>query len=276
MSTPSLTLNNGARIPQLGLGVWKASDKEAEGAVTSALNAGYRLIDTAAAYGNETGVGRAITSSKVPREEIFVTTKLWNTNQGYANAHAAFAQSLSRLDLEYVDLYLIHWPMPAVGLFVETWRALEELYASGKARSIGVSNFMPEHLDILLETASTVPAINQVEIHPDFQQESLRRYCEERHIVLESWSPIGGTGGSLLNEQIIIDIAEMHNKTPAQIALRWHIQMGLVAIPKSVHAERIRENIDIFDFELSQTDMDEIALLDGDNRRGPNPYNMNG
>ena len=274
MSVPTLTLNNGVSIPQLGLGVWQASDAEAEQAVSNALDAGYRLIDTASIYGNESGVGRAITASDVLRENIFVTTKLWNSDQGYENVRGAFENSLSKLELEYIDLYLIHWPMPDKNLYEETWRAFEELYDTGKVRAIGVSNFMPEHLDTLLASARITPALNQVEIHPDFQQEPLRSYCKEKGIVVESWSPLGGNGSSLLEEQLIIDIADAHGKSPAQVVLRWHIQSGLVTIPKSVHAERIHANIDIFDFELTQTDMEEIGLLDGNNRRGADPYHM--
>lgn len=274
-TSPSLKLNNGVSMPRLGLGVWQASDSEAEYAVQVAIDAGYRLIDTAAMYGNEQGVGRAIRNSSVPREDIFVTTKVWNTDHGYEAAINAFEKSLKRLDLDYIDLYLIHWPTPARGLFVETWQALEDLYSTGRIRAIGVSNFMPEHLDTLLQSTEIVPAVNQIEIHPDFQQEHVTRYCREREIAVESWSPLGGSRSSLLDEQIVVDIASLHNKTPAQVVLRWHLQSGFIAIPKSIHADRIRENFDIFDFELNETDINELYLLDGENRRGPSPYEMN-
>lgn len=274
-TVPSLKLNNGISIPQLGLGVWQESDDEAEFSVAEAIEAGYRLFDTAAMYRNEEGVGRAIKRSIVPREELFITTKLWNTDHGYEAAMKAFDESLSRLGLDYIDLYLIHWPTPARELYVETWQALEELYASGRVRAIGVSNFMPEHLDTLLKAAEVIPAVNQIEVHPDFQQHKLTRYCRSKGMAVESWSPLGGTGSGLLYDQIVHDIASLHNKTPAQVILRWHIQSGFIAIPKSVHVERIEENIDIFDFELSDVDMKELAILDGENRRGPSPYEMN-
>lgn len=273
---PLLRLNNGIDIPQLGLGVWQASDAEAEFAVSEAIKTGYRLIDTAAVYGNEAGVGRAVARANVPRDELFITTKLWNSDQGYHSAMAAFEKSLKRLGLDYIDLYLIHWPVPSRGLFVETWRVFESLYNSGKVRAIGVSNFMPEHIHTLMESTEVIPAVNQVEVHPDFQQQALRRFCAKYDIAVESWSPIGGSNGTLLDEQIVKDIAEAYNKTPAQIVLRWHIQSGLITIPKSVRPDRIRENADVFDFVLDEVDMLELALLDGDNRQGASPYEMNG
>lgn len=277
MSThvPYLTLNNGVSIPQLGLGVWRANDTEAEFAVSEAIDAGYRLVDTAAAYGNETGVGKALAHSSVPRSDLFITTKLSNRDQGYDSTIKAFEMSLDKLGLDYVDLYLIHWPIPERELFVETWRAFEYLYNAGKIKAIGVSNFMPEHLNTLLESTEIIPAVNQIEIHPNFQQDDLRLYCAEYSIAVESWSPIGGSGSTLLDEQIIKDIADAHSKTPTQIVLRWHIQSGLITIPKSVRPEHIKENINIFDFELEEIDMLELSLLDGDNRLGPNPYEMN-
>lgn len=274
---PTIKLNNGVNIPQLGLGVWQASDNEAGTAVTAAIDAGYRLIDTATVYGNETGVGRAIAASDVPREELFITTKLWNSDQGYESTLKAFDESLKRLGLNYIDLYLIHWPTPARGLFVDTWRALEKLYEQKKVRAIGVSNFRIEDLEMLASKCAVTPVINQVELHPDFQQIDLRNYSNSHGIATESWSPLGGSRSknAVLDLPLIKDLATRYGKSPAQIALRWHIQSGLVVIPKSVHAERIRENINVFDFELSDDDMARIAELNGDNRLGPDPANMN-
>jgi len=273
---PFVTLNNGVRMPQLGLGVWQVSGPDVVGAIHAALNAGYRLIDTAAAYGNEESVGEAIRTSGKQREEIFVTTKLWNSDQGYDNTLRAFEASLKRLGLNYVDLYLIHWPVPKLDKYVETWEALEDIYASGRAKAIGVSNFNIEHLDNLLLRAKVVPAVNQVELHPRLQQRELREYCTDKQIQIESWSPIGGNGDKLgvLNDDTIVDIADKHHKTPAQIILRWHIQNGLVAIPKSVHADRIRENAAIFDFELDNDDIAKISALNVSERRGPDPVTM--
>lgn len=272
---PNIVLNNGVAIPQLGLGVWQASDEEAEHAVGAALNAGYRLIDTAAMYQNEQGVGRAINNSGIPREEVFVTTKLWNTNQGYDKALEAFDLSLTKLGLDYLDLYLIHWPVPVQDKYLETWKAFEKLYSAGKVKAIGVSNFMPEHLDNLLSECEVVPAVNQIEVHPDFQQNSVRAYCADKGIAVESWSPIGGSGGTLLDDPDLADIADKYGKSPAQIAIRWHIEKGLIVIPKSVHEQRIIENIDVFDFQLDETDMALLDGLDGPNRHGPDPLEMN-
>lgn len=276
VTAPLMTLNNNLSIPQLGLGVYKADDEEAEFAVGTALEAGYRLIDTAKLYNNETGVGRAIKNSSVPREDIFVTTKLWNSDQGYDTTIAAFHASLERLGLDYLDLYLIHWPMPAVDTYIDTWRAFEDLHKQGLIKSIGVSNFNIEHLEKLLASSSIVPVLNQVELHPDFQQLKLREFCQQHNIKVESWKPIGGQGSALHENDTIKRLAAAHNKSTAQIMIRWHIQSGLIVIPKSVHTERIQENIDVFDFQLSDDDMDAIASLDGDNRAGPDPATMNG
>ncbi len=268
----SVTLNNGVEMPQLGLGVYQVKDgDEVEAVVLAALEAGYRLIDTASLYGNETGVGRAIKASGIPRQEIFVTTKLWNDDQGYDSALAAFDLSLKKLDMEYVDLYLIHWPSPKRGLYVETWKALEEIYRQGRAKAIGVSNFHKQHLDELMANAKVTPAVNQIELHPDLPQLELRAYCEKLGIIVESWSPIGGGGGSLLSQPILATIGQKYGKSPAQVVIRWHIQNGLVVIPKSSHVERIQQNIDVFDFELSYDDMELINGLASDNRVGPNP-----
>ena len=273
---PSVELNNGVTMPQFGLGVWQMNEgDEVEEAVLAALKAGYRLIDTAAVYGNEEGVGEAIRKSGVPREEIFVTTKLWNSDQGKDSVRQAFDKSLERLGLDYVDLYLIHWPVPAKGLYVETWKEMEKIYADGKARAIGVSNFHPEHLNALLAEAEVVPAVNQIELHPRFPQQILRDYCADKNIHVESWSPIGGSRGSLLEDPILKRIGNKYGKTPAQVVIRWHIQHGLIVIPKSANPDRIRQNVDIFDFELSDEDMTEIDGLDRAERQGPNPDTMN-
>lgn len=273
---PMITLNNGVTMPQLGLGVWQAKDgAEVERAVTTAINSGYRLIDTAAVYGNEEGVGRAIASSSVAREELFITTKLWNADQGYDNTIKAFEKSLKRLGLDYVDLYLIHWPVPAQDKYIDTWRALEKLYADGKVRSIGVSNFTVEYLERLLDETTIVPVVNQIELHPRLTQERLRAFCAHNDIAIESYSPLGGTGGDLLDDPILKTLAEKYHKSPAQIVLRWHIQHKFVVIPKSVTPERIQQNIDIFDFELSDEDMTMIDHLNTDTRIGSDPETAN-
>jgi diketogulonate reductase-like aldo/keto reductase len=268
-------LNNGIKMPQLGLGVWQAKDgREVEQALAVAFEAGYRLVDTAAIYGNEHGVGRAIQSSGLPREELFLTTKLWNADQGYDRAMKAFEASLERLGQEYVDMYLIHWPMPRAGKFVETWRALTKLYEDKRVRAIGVSNFKPTHLETLLEDATVVPAVNQIELHPKMAQAETRRYCAEHGIQVESYSPLM-RGGEVLRDPVVARVAEAHGKTAAQVVLRWHLQHGLVAIPKSVTPERIRENIEIFNFELSADEMRAIDELDANSRVSPDPDGMN-
>lgn len=269
---PSIQLNNGVLMPQFGLGVWQAKDGlEVESAVLAAIAAGYRLIDTAAVYGNEIGVGNAIRASGVPREELFITTKLWNADQGYDSTLKAFELSLDKLQLDYVDLYLIHWPVPALDLYTETWQAFEELYKQGRIKAIGVSNFQPSHLDKLLSMATVKPAVNQVELHPHFPQVELRDYAKQHGIAIESWSPIGGKGSSLLEEQLLVDLGQMYGKSPAQIVIRWHLQNGLIVIPKSVHQNRIEENINVFDFELSKEDMVSIEALNIGKRVGPDP-----
>ncbi|MFJ7416002.1 aldo/keto reductase [Streptomyces sp. NPDC098077] len=270
MSTvPTVTLNNGVAVPQLGFGVFQVPDDETTAAVSAALEAGYRSIDTAAIYGNEVGVGRALAASGIPREELFVTTKLWNTDQGYEATLAAFDASLAALGLDQVDLYLIHWPTPAHDLYPESWRALEKLAADGRIRAAGVSNFQPAHLRRLLDTGTLVPAVNQIELHPGLQQAELRAFHAEHGIATEAWSPLAQ--GALLKEAALVSIAERHGKSPAQVVLRWHLQLGNVVIPKSVTPERIRQNIDVFDFELSAADMDAVAALDRGMRTGPDP-----
>lgn len=276
MSVPIITLHDGRTIPQLGLGVWKAADgQEVASAVETAIQSGYRLIDTAARYANEAGVGAGIKAANVPREELFITTKLWNTDQGADKAAAAFEASLQRLGLDYVDLYLIHWPMPQTNLFVETWKELQKIQQSGRAKSIGVCNFRIEDLERLQAETNSLPVINQIELHPYFQQKELRDYCSAHHIQVESWSPIGGSGGNLLEDPVINDIAKKHSKSPAQVVIRWHTQLGLVVIPKSVHPQRIQQNIDVFDFELDQDDLSRIEALDRGQRLGPDPSLFN-
>ncbi|MCX2926837.1 aldo/keto reductase [Streptomyces sp. NEAU-W12] len=271
---PPITLNNGVTMPQLGFGVWQVPDPEAETAVTAALEAGYRSIDTAAVYGNEEGTGRAVAASGIPREDLFVTTKLWNDDQGYDTTLRAFDTSLSKLGLDYVDLYLIHWPMPARGRYVDTYRAFEKLHAEGRIRAIGVSNFLPEHLEHLLEETSVVPAVNQIELHPHLQQSAAREYHAERGIATEAWSPLG-SGKGLLEVPAIVAIARKHGRTPAQVVLRWHLQLGNVVIPKSVTPSRIEENIDVFDFSLDTEDLAAINALNEDRRLGSDPATVN-
>lgn len=267
---PPIILNNGVEMPQLGFGVWQVPDDEAEAAVTTALEAGYRSIDTAAIYGNEEGTGKAIAASGVPREELFVTTKLWNSDQGHDATLRAFDTSLEKLGLDHVDLYLIHWPMPSKDTYVDTYKAFEKIQADGRAKSIGVSNFLPEHLERLISETSVVPAVNQIELHPHLQQRASREFHAEQGIATEAWSPLG-QGKGLLDVPAIVAIARKHGRTPAQIVLRWHIQLGNVVIPKSVTPSRIKENIDVFDFELDPEDMAAISALNEDRRLGPDP-----
>jgi 2,5-diketo-D-gluconate reductase A len=274
LEVPSLRLSTGAEIPQLGLGVFQVPADKTAGTVRFALSRGYRSVDTAAAYGNEAGVGAAIAGSDIPRERLFVTTKLWNEDQGHDNALRAFAASLGRLGLDYVDLYLIHWPAPRRDRYVETWKALEEPYADGRARAIGVSNFEVEHLERLLAEAQVAPAVNQIELHPRLQQQELRTFHAEHGIVTEAWSPLAK--GTLLEEPVIQAIAAAHDKTSAQVILRWHLQLGNVAIPKSVTPERIEQNIDVLDFELTHDEACRIAALDSGERIGPHPDSFGG
>jgi len=267
---PAVILNNGVEMPRLGFGVWQVPDRRARKAVATALEAGYRSIDTAAVYGNEKGTGKALAASGLPREELFVTTKLWNSDQGYDSALRALDTSLGKLGLDYVDLYLIHWPQPARDAYPETWRAFERIAADGRARAIGVSNFQPAHLDRLIDGSGVVPAVNQIELHPRLPQAELREQHARHGIATEAWSPLG-QGKGLLDNPLIARIAARHGRTPAQVVLRWHLQLGNVVIPKSVTPSRIRENIDVFDFELPAADMAELAGLDDGTRLGPHP-----
>ncbi len=271
---PTTALNNGVAIPQLGFGVFLVPPGETATAVATALSTGYRHIDTARLYDNEREVGGAIGKSGVPRDEIFVTTKLWNSDQGYDAALAAFDQSLERLGFDYVDLYLIHWPLPKADRYVETWRALEKIAAEGRARAIGVSNFQIGHLRRLIDETGTVPAVNQVELHPHLTQAPLRAFHAERGIVTEAWSPLA-RGGDVLTDPRIAAIAHRHGKTPAQVILRWHLQVGTVAIPKSVTPSRIAENLDVFGFTLTHDEIAAIEALNTDTRIGPDPDRFN-
>ncbi|CDP83593.1 MULTISPECIES: aldo/keto reductase [Mycolicibacterium] len=271
--SPRVTLNDGNSIPQVGLGVWQTPAEETERAVTAALQAGYRHIDTAAAYRNEAETGRGLANSGVPREEVFLVTKLWNSDQGYDSTLAAFDASLDRLGVDYLDLYLIHWPVPANNAYVDTFRAFAHLHDQGRVRSIGVSNFEPEHLNVLIDSTGIVPAVNQIELHPLLPQHELREVHARLGIATEAWSPLGQ--GSLLTDPVITQIAERHGKTPAQVLIRWHIHLGNIVIPKSVNPERIVSNFDVFDFDLDETDMAAIATLETDTRLGPDPRTFN-
>jgi 2,5-diketo-D-gluconate reductase A len=268
-SVPAVTLRDGVEIPQLGFGVFQVRPEDTQEVVEEALEVGYRHIDTAAAYRNERGVGAAIAASGIPREEIFVTTKLWNSHQGYETTLGAFRKSLDRLGLDYVDLYLIHWPVPTEGRALDTWRAFERVHDEGRSRTIGVSNFRVEDLEQLEQQAFIQPTVNQIELHPHFPQAELRAWHEEHAIATESWSPLAQ--GDLLVNETIAGVAARHGRTPAQVILRWHLQLGNVVIPKSVTPARIRENFELFDFELSEEDMTEIAALDVGQRIGPDP-----
>jgi 2,5-diketo-D-gluconate reductase A len=273
MAAPSITLNDGNSIPQVGLGVWQTPPEDTERAVATALDAGYRHIDTAAAYDNEREVGRGIANSDVGREDVFLTTKLWNADQGYDSTLAAFDASMDRLGVDYLDLYLIHWPLPAKNAFVDTFKAFAHLRDQGRIRSIGVSNFEPEHLRILVDGTGIVPAVNQVELHPLLQQQELREMHAQLGIATEAWSPLGQ--GSLLANPTVTAVAEAHGKTAAQVLIRWHIQLGNIVIPKSVTPERIVSNFDVFEFELSERDMASISSLRDGTRLGPDPRTFN-
>jgi diketogulonate reductase-like aldo/keto reductase len=266
---PNVRLSDGVEIPQLGFGVFQVPPDDTQRAVEDALATGYRHIDTAAAYRNERGVGAGIAASGVSREEIFITTKLWNSEQGLDSTLAAFERSLEELDTDHVDLYLIHWPVPSRDLYLDTWRAFERIVAEGGSRSIGVSNFRVEDLERLERDADQMPTVNQIELHPLFQQAELRAWHAEHGIATEAWSPLAQ--GEVLKDETLTAIAARLERTVAQVILRWHLQLGNVVIPKSVTPERVRENFDLFGFELSDDDMAAIARLDADHRTGPDP-----
>jgi diketogulonate reductase-like aldo/keto reductase len=266
---PHLPLRGGATIPQLGFGVFQVPPSETAEAVAQALSVGYRHIDTAAAYRNEAGVGHAIRASGLERGEVFVTTKCWNDDHGFEEAKRALHASLERLQLDHVDLYLIHWPVPSQDRYVDTWKAFIDLQSDGLTRSIGVSNFQPAHLQRVVAETGETPAINQIELHPYLQQPILRRKHREMMIVTEAWSPLAQ--GEALADPAILKIADAHAKTPAQVVIRWHLQLGNVVIPKSVTPRRIHENFDVFGFALSNAEMKAIGALDEDRRTGPDP-----
>ncbi len=262
------TLNNGVEMPWFGLGVFKTEPgPEVERAVTAALEVGYRSIDTAKLYGNEVGVGKAVRASGIPREDIFVTTKVWNSDQGYESTLKAFEASAERLDIDYIDLYLIHWP--GNRLYVETWKALEKLYNDGRVRAIGVSNFSIHHLQDIFDNSAIVPVLNQVELHPRLRQKELHDFCREHNIQLEAWSPL--MRGQILDHPDLVAMGEKYGKSAAQVILRWNLQHEIVTIPKSVNPGRIEENAQVFDFELSAEDMAQIDAMDQHERIGPDP-----
>ncbi|MFF7645648.1 aldo/keto reductase [Streptomyces canus] len=264
ISIPAHTLNDGTKIPALGLGTWPMDDAEAEGAVATALESGYRLVDTATNYRNETGVGRGVAAAGVPREEILVTTKLPGRHHGYEETLASFEESRARLGLEYVDLYLIHWPLPRVDQYVDSWKAMIKLREDGLVRSIGVSNFTPAHIERLEKETGVLPSVNQIELHPLLPQDELRAFHTGKGIVTESWSPLG-RGSDLLDDPAVARAAEAHGVTPGQVILRWHVQLGALPIPKSGDPERQRTNLDVFGFELSEAEM--AAIGDREHRR---------
>jgi 2,5-diketo-D-gluconate reductase A len=272
-AVPNITLNNGVDIPQLGFGVFQIPPEQTKDATLSALEVGYRHIDTAEMYGNEKEVGEAVRESGIDRGEVFVTSKLNNGFHAYDDALDAFDRTLKDLDLGYLDLFLVHWPLPGVGDYVETWKAMEKMYESGRVRAIGVSNFQPHHLRNILGETSVTPAVNQVEAHPYFANDEVRAFDAEHGIATEAWAPIAK--GQVLDDPTIVRIAESNGKTPAQVTLRWHVQRGDIVFPKSVTRSRVEENFDIFDFELSEPDMAEISGLDRDGRTGPDPDTFN-
>ncbi|MGR2753719.1 aldo/keto reductase [Agromyces arachidis] len=270
-SVPGIRLNDGREIPQLGFGVFLVDPPETERIVSDALEVGYRHIDTARIYDNEEGVGRALAASGIPREELYITTKLWNSDQGTQSALDAFDASLERLGLGYVDLYLIHWPVPSKDRYVESWRALEQIRETGRARSIGVSNFLAPHLRRLIDETGVVPAIDQIELHPAHQQPETAAFAAEHGIAIESWGPLGQGKYPLLEADEVTAAASAHGKSPAQVVIRWHLQRGTILFPKSNRRERMAENIDVFDFELSDAEMRRITALERAGRVGPDP-----
>lgn len=265
-----MLLNNNVEMPELGLGVYKMTDEQMEDAIAAALEVGYRAFDTAHFYFNEEALGHTLKKSGVPREELFITTKLWNDDQGYQSTLDAFNNSLEKLQLDYLDLYLIHWPCPENNLFIETYKAMEELYHAGKVKAIGVCNFKESHLEQLLKSTNVVPVTNQIEYHPFFQQDELQQFCEEKGIKVTAWSPLM-RGGELLKNDVLQQIASNHHKSVAQVVIRWHIQEGRIVIPKSSNPERIKQNIDVFNFELSIEEMNMIKKLNKNERQFRDP-----
>lgn len=263
-------LANGIEMPRLGLGVWRVEDNDATNSVKWAIENGYQLIDTAAVYKNERGVGEGIRQSNTKREDLFITTKLWNADQGYDSAHQAFNDSLERLGLDYVDLYLIHWPVE--GKFNDSWKAMEEIYESGRAKAIGVSNFHQHHIEELMKTAKIKPMVDQIELHPTLTQVELREFLAKEDIAVEAWSPLGQ--GKILQNPTLVEIAKKHDKSAAQVIIRWHLQSDSIVIPKSVHEERIKENFDVFNFELNDDEMKRIDALNINERLGADPDNF--
>ncbi len=269
-----VTLNNGIKMPQLGFGVFQVGNEETTEAVSNAIKVGYTSIDTAMIYQNEEGVSQAIKLAEKKREDLFITTKVWNTDHGFENTLAAFDKSMERLGLDYLDLYLIHWPTPKYDEYIDSYRALEKLYKDGRVRAIGVCNFEIEHLERLLNETEIKPVLNQVECHPYLAQNELKAFCKKHDIFVEAWSPLE-RGGNVLKDEVILKIAENYNKTAAQIVLRWHLQNETIVIPKTITLSRMEENINVFDFELSKEDMEAIDKLDSGRRTGPNPNEMN-
>lgn len=272
---PVLPLNSGATIPQVGFGVFRVDPDETERIVTDALEVGYRHIDTAAIYGNEEGVGRAIAASGIPREDLFITTKLWNSDQGTRSAYDAIDLSLEKLGLDAVDLYLIHWPTPKRDLYRESWKALQQIQADGKAASIGVSNFLVEHLEKIIADGGAVPAVNQIELHPALQQRDVVAYSRDNGIQIEAWGPLGQGKYPLFDEPSVAGAAAAHGKSPAQVVLRWHLQNDNIVFPKSNSRARIAENLDVFDFELTDAEVAAISALERDGRVGSHPNDVN-
>lgn len=272
-AVPNITLNDGTTIPQLGYGVWQVPADVAESVVSKALEVGVRHIDTAAIYGNEEGVGAAIAKSGIPREDLYVTTKLWVADFKQGKTKEALRTSLEKLGLDYVDLYLIHWPSPEDEKYLEAWKALEELKAEGLTRSIGVSNFLPEHLDRVAETGTVTPAVNQVEVHPTLQQQEIQKANEKHGIVTQGWTPLGR--GQAFEDTAVTDAAKAHDVTPAQVILRWHLQQGRIVFPKSETPERIAQNFEVFGFELSEDELAAIDALERDGRTGADPATFN-
>ncbi len=275
MTIPALTLNDGHTIPQLGFGVFKVDPAETERIVAEALAAGYRHIDTAAIYGNEEGVGRAIAASGIPREELFITTKLWNDRQAGDAPHAAIDESLGKLGLDRVDLYLVHWPAPRNGTYVNAWERMVEIRDAGKATSIGVSNHLPEHLEKIIAATGVTPAVDQIELHPAYQQREVTGFAADHGILIESWGPLGQGKYPLFDEAPVAAAAAAHGKTPAQVVLRWHLQQGVIVFPKSSTPERIRENLDVFDFALTDDEQAAITALERGGRVSAHPDEVN-